>query len=117
VKVCHSFWHDRIAKPEEAAKCFLFGLTTAAHLQVSLRGRSAYRWDMHTYSNGQWASIGYVNLFLFSFWGRRWVVRLQNSWLSVEDLKPWIGEQFADFPLTELGPHQSFTRTQQDRAG
>ena len=110
LQVFHSFWHDNFTKPEEAAKCFLFGLTTAAHLQLSLRGRSPYRWNMHTYANGERVSIGYVNLFLVPFWRKRSVIRFQNSWLSAEELKPWVDEHFADAPLTNLGPNQSLNR-------
>jgi hypothetical protein len=110
LRVSHAYWHERFAKPAEAAKCFLFGLTPAAYLEVSIRGRTLYRWNLFTYADDEWASIGYVNLVFVPFLRRRQVFRFQNSWLTIEALKPWIGEQFADMPRADLGANQTLNR-------
>jgi len=110
LKVEHSFWHDRFGSAEEAAKCFILGLTPAAYLEVSVKGRSPYKWTMFTHANGEWASIGHVHLMIYPYWRRPRVRSFQNAWTSIAPLRPWVGEQFADAPRAGLGPDRSITR-------
>ena len=88
-------WHtDQFNTYEDAAKCFLFGLTAAARLLVKQRGRWRYWWNFETFADGVWAGIEITVLLFFPFWRRKKVYYLQNDWIDIEKLKPWMGEQF-----------------------
>jgi len=95
-------WHtDQFNSFEDAAKCFLFGLTTAARLCVKERGNWRYWWNLETYADGEWGGIEITGIPFWPFWRRKKTFYLQNDWIQVEKLKPWIGEQFSGCKIVQ----------------
>lgn len=78
--VFYEGWHEHFSSPEEAIKCFMFGLTSSCRICVTQRGRKAHKWTLEAFEDGAWVSYGTTGLLLFPFWKPSTTKYLQNDY-------------------------------------
>src|SRR5437588_4248659 len=66
-----NLWHEEFEDPEDAAKCFRFGLGERCRLIETRRGDCAYKWNVLYFDDGEWHEVGVTGLLIFPFWSRR----------------------------------------------
>ena len=71
-------WHEPFDTPEEALRCFMFGLSDRCRLRVLSRGSFDYRWTVQARRDGRWEDDSETGLLVFPFWLRRRERYLQN---------------------------------------
>ncbi|MBX3439747.1 MAG: hypothetical protein KF861_19815 [Planctomycetaceae bacterium] len=74
-------WHDHFNTPEDAEKCFQFGLTGACRIKIEWRGKFPYRFTLQVpCRDGQsWCDESAAGRFLYPYWRYRTVTFLQNQ--------------------------------------
>lgn len=85
-------WHEQIADDDEAAKCFLFGLSAQCKLRVFRRGSFDYKWQLHFLSGGDWVEDSETGLVFFPFWKRAETRELQNDVIELPPIDLSKGE-------------------------
>jgi len=76
-------WHEEFESESDALNCFVFGLSDACRLRVSMRGTMAYRWTMQSILDEEWVDDSETGLLFFAFWKRRSEVILQNRVIDI----------------------------------
>ncbi len=76
-------WHEVFSDPEEAIRCFMFGLSEDCRLVEERRGTSPYRWTVQKKEGNDWATISVTGLLVFPFWKRKSVRYLHNHWIKL----------------------------------
>ncbi len=75
-------WHETFESKEEAINCFAMGLGDKSRLAVSTKGTFPYKWQLETFSEGQWVEDSEVGLFIFPFWRKTTKLLKQNKYLN-----------------------------------
>lgn len=61
-------WHEHFSDADEAARCFMFGLSARCRLRVDLRGGAPHRWTVESRDGETWRPRDAMGLLLFKFW-------------------------------------------------
>jgi hypothetical protein len=95
VVFCDGWSYDILTDFERVAKLFVLPLTAAARLLVREKNQKRYWWLLESCLNGQWGGMEVTfRPGQFSLFTKKKTYYLQNDWISIEDLKPWIKEEF-----------------------
>jgi hypothetical protein len=73
-------WHEDFQDDDEAARCFLFGLSKGCRLRVLRRGRMDYKWIVQHQEDGRWQDESTCGWLFFPFWLPRRERILQNDY-------------------------------------
>jgi hypothetical protein len=71
-------WHEEFTSPEEALRCFAFGLSEACRMRVVYRGAMPTKWIVEARRDGAWVADSETGLIFVPFWLPRRIVYLQN---------------------------------------
>ena len=94
VVFCDGWSYDQLTSYEEAARLFLFGLTAASRLLVREKKQKRYWWLLESCMGGVWGGIEVTfRPGMYSWFDKKKTYYLQNDWIDIEKLKPWIDEQ------------------------
>jgi hypothetical protein len=75
-------WRGEFQELDAALECFIAALGPASRLQVRLRGRWPYRWQLQRWQDGHWFALQETGHVLFPFWLRENRNYLQNRLLE-----------------------------------
>ena len=93
---CDLWSYDQLFHYEDAAKFFLFALTAAARLLVKERNQKRYWLLLESCIEGIWGGLEITFLpKYYSIWKQKKLYYLQNDWVDIENLKPWIDKNFS----------------------
>jgi uncharacterized ParB-like nuclease family protein len=73
-------WHEDFQDDDEAARCFLFGLSRDCRLRVLRRGRMDYKWVVQHQVDGRWCDESTCGLLFIPFWLPKQERILQNEY-------------------------------------
>ena len=71
-------WHEEFTSEDEAASCFVFGLSDVCRLAVTYRGSIPTRWVVEARQGDAWMPDSETGVLLFPFWRRKRVVYRRN---------------------------------------
>jgi hypothetical protein len=95
VVFCDGWSYDILTDFESVAQLFVFPLTAAARLLVREKNQKRYWWLLESCLNGEWGGIEVTfRPGQYSLFTKKKTYYLQNDWINIEDLKPWIREEF-----------------------
>ncbi len=90
---CDGWSYDQLTSYGAATQLFIFALTAAARLQVREKNQKRYWWLLESNHNGEWGSLEVTfRPGMYSLFNKKKTYYLQNDWIDIELLKPWIGE-------------------------
>ena len=92
--LCDGWSYDQFTNYEIAARAFILGLSAAARLLVREKNQQRYWWLLETCLNNEWGGIEVTfRPGKYSLFQKKKIYYLQNDWINIERLKPWIGEE------------------------
>ncbi len=75
-------WHEHFNSPDEALRCFAFGLSDDCRLTTVYRGSTPTKWIVEVRRDDSWVKDSETGLIFFPFWRARRLVHRQNRLLS-----------------------------------
>ncbi len=92
---CDGWSYDQLTNYEEAARLFIFPLSAAARLLVREKNQKRYWWVLESCLMGEWRGIEMTfRPAQYSLFKKKSIYYLQNDWINIEKLKPWIREDY-----------------------
>ena len=94
VLFCDGWSYELFTNSEITARAFILALTSAARLLVREKKQQRYWWLLETCLNNKWGGIEVTfRPGKFHTFAKKKIYYLQNDWIDIEKLKPWIGEE------------------------
>jgi hypothetical protein len=89
---CDGWSYDQFTDPKLVARTFVLALSPASRLLVREKNQQRYWWLLELCLNNEWGGIEVTfRPGKYSFFQKKKSYYLQNDWIDIDKLKPWIG--------------------------